>query len=67
MNHEKKQASCRYTGERVRITGQGRNWTWEYSNETGVVLGPDEYTRGYRVKLDSGEEVGFYSDEFDII
>ncbi len=56
---------CDQSGDRVKVTGEGRNWTWEYFGQTGVVLGEDEYTNGLRVQLDSGEFVSFYSDELE--
>ena len=59
--------TCGYSRERVRITGGGRFWTEEYAGRTGEVVGEDSLSRGYGVRLDNGEIVSFYSDEFEVI
>lgn len=55
------------SGIRVRCNGTGRKWVLDYMDQTGVILGDDSSTSGVRVRLDSGEEVQFYSDEIDYI
>jgi len=65
MEEGKDYEICDQSGNRIKVTGTGRNWTREYYGETGIVLGEVTYIRGVLVQLDNGEFVSFYSDELE--